>query len=390
MNFQIYFFTKKLMNYYTRSLEEHKKHKWKVWITSRVPLETREDLSTYYSPWVAQPCLEIAEDPEKAYDYTWKSRSVAVVSDGSAVLGLGNIGGLAGLPVMEGKAVLFKAFGDVDAIPLVLNTQDPDEIIATVERIAPTFWGINLEDIAAPNCFYIEEELKKRLNIPIFHDDQHGTAIVVLAGLINALKITKKELWSLKIVIAGAGAAGLAIATLLKAYGAEHLIITDSKGCIHEGRSDLNAYKLAWTATNLNNEQGSLADALVGADVFIGVSKPNLITAEEVKTMNPDPIIFALSNPEPEILPAEAEKGWASIIATGRSDFPNQVNNVLVFPGLFKGVLEARIPQIETKHKLAAAKALANFIKNPTKEKILPSALDKEVAEVIAQAVKLA
>ena len=390
MNFQIYFFTKKLMNYYTRSLEEHKKYQWKVWITSRVPLETREDLSTYYSPWVAQPCLEIAEDPEKAYDYTWKSRSVAVVSDGSAVLGLGNIGGLAGLPVMEGKAVLFKAFGDVDAIPLVLNTQDPDEIIATVERIAPTFWGINLEDIAAPNCFYIEEELKKRLNIPVFHDDQHGTAIVVLAGLINALKITKKELWSLKIVIAGAGAAGLAIATLLKAYGAEHLIITDSKGCIHAGRSDLNAYKLAWTATNLNNEQGSLADALVGADVFIGVSKPNLITAEEVKTMNPDPIIFALSNPEPEILPAEAEKGGASIIATGRSDFPNQVNNVLVFPGLFKGVLEARIPQIETKHKLAAAKALANFIKNPTKEEILPSALNKEVAEVIAQAVKLA
>ncbi len=378
------------MNYYTRSLEEHKKYQWKVWIISRVPLETREDLSTYYSPWVAQPCLEIAEDPEKAYDYTWKSRSVAVVSDGSAVLGLGNIGGLAGLPVMEGKAVLFKAFGDVDAIPLVLNTQDPDEIIATVERIAPSFWGINLEDIAAPNCFYIEEELKKRLNIPVFHDDQHGTAIVVLAGLINALKITKKELWSLKIVIAGAGAAGLAIATLLKAYGAQHLIITDSKGCIHAGRSDLNAYKLAWTATNLNNEQGSLADALVGADVFIGVSKPNLITAEEVKTMNPDPIIFALSNPEPEIFPAEAEKGWASIIATGRSDFPNQVNNVLVFPGLFKGVLEARIPQIETKHKLAAAQALANFIKNPTKEEILPSALNKEVAEVIAQAVKLA
>ena len=378
------------MNYYTRSLEEHKKYQWKVWIISRVPLETREDLSTYYSPWVAQPCLEIAEDPEKAYDYTWKSRSVAVVSDGSAVLGLGNIGGLAGLPVMEGKAVLFKAFGDVDAIPLVLNTQDPDEIIATVERIAPSFWGINLEDIAAPNCFYIEEELKKRLNIPVFHDDQHGTAIVVLAGLINALNITKKELWSLKIVIAGAGAAGLAIATLLKAYGAQHLIITDSKGCIHAGRSDLNAYKLAWTATNLNNEQGSLTDALVGADVFIGVSKPNLITAEEVKTMNPDPIIFALSNPEPEILPAEAGKGWASIIATGRSDFPNQVNNVLVFPGLFKGVLEARIPQIETKHKLAAAEALANFIKNPTKEEILPSALNKEVAEVIAQAVKLA
>lgn len=378
------------MNYYTRALEEHKKHQGKVWITSRVPLETREDLSTYYSPGVAQPCLEIAENPEKAYDYTWKGRSIAVVSDGTAVLGLGNIGGLAGLPVMEGKAVLFKAFGGVDAIPIVLDTQDPEEIIKTIENIAPSFWGINLEDISAPNCFYIEEELKKRLNIPVFHDDQHGTAIVVLAGLINALKITKKEIWSLKIVIAGAGAAGLAIAKLLKSYGAKWIIITDSKGAIHNWRSDLNHYKQERTATNLQQEQGDLKEILKRADVFVGVSKPNLITAEEVKTMNSDPIIFALSNPEPEILPDEARKGGARIIATGRSDFPNQINNVLVFPGLFKWVLEARIPQIEEKHKIAAAEALAKMVTDPSPELIIPSALDKSVAEQVSEAVKKA
>ncbi len=378
------------MNYYTRSLEEHKKYQGKVWITSRVPLETRDDLSTYYSPGVAQPCLEIAENPEKAYDYTWKGRSIAVVSDGTAVLGLGNIGGLAGLPVMEGKAVLFKAFGGVDAIPIVLDTQDPEEIIKTIEHIAPSFWGINLEDISAPNCFYIEEELKKRLNIPVFHDDQHGTAIVVLAGLINALKITKKEIWSLKIVIAGAGAAGLAIAKLLKSYGAKWIIITDSKGAIHNWRSDLNHYKQERTATNLQQEQGDLKEVLKGADVFVGVSKPNLITAEEVKTMNSDPIIFALSNPEPEILPDEARKGGARIIATGRSDFPNQINNVLVFPGLFKWILEARIPQIEEKHKIAAAEALAKMVANPSPELIIPSALDKSVAEQVSEAVKKA
>ncbi len=378
------------MNYYTRALDEHKKYQGKVWITSRVPLETRDDLSTYYSPGVAQPCLEIAENPEKAYDYTWKGRSIAVVSDGTAVLGLGNIGGLAGLPVMEGKAVLFKAFGGVDAIPIVLDTQDPEEIIKTIEHIAPSFWGINLEDISAPNCFYIEEELKKRLNIPVFHDDQHGTAIVVLAGLINALKITKKEIWSLKIVIAGAGAAGLAIAKLLKSYGAKWIIITDSKGAIHNWRSDLNHYKQERTATNLQQEQGDLKEILKRADVFIGVSKPNLITAEEVKTMNSDPIIFALSNPEPEILPDEAKKGGARIIATGRSDFPNQINNVLVFPGLFKWILEARIPQIEEKHKIAAAEALAKMVANPSPELIIPSALDKSVAEQVSEAVKKA
>lgn len=376
------------MNYYDKSLTEHKKHQGKVEVQSRVPLETREDMATYYSPGVAQPCLEIAQNPDTAYDYTWKGRTIAVVSDGSAVLGLGNIGGLAGLPVMEGKAVLFKTFGGVDAIPLVLNTQNPDEIISIVENIAPSFGGINLEDISAPNCFYIESELKKRLNIPVFHDDQHGTAIVVLAGIINALKLVNKEIEKVKIVIAGAGAAGLSIAKLLKNYGAQHIIITDSKGAIHSQRSDLNTYKEPWVATNLQDEKGSLAEVLVGADIFIGVSKPNLIAAQEVKTMNADSIIFALSNPEPEILPTEAEKGGAKIIATGRSDFPNQVNNVLAFPGLFKGALEARIPQIEDKHLIAVAEALAQMVKNPTPAEIIPSALDKTVAEIVAQAVK--
>lgn len=294
------------------------------------------------------------------------------------------------MPVMEGKAILFKEFGGVDAVPLVLKTQDPDEIISIVENIAPTFGGINLEDISAPNCFYIEEELKKRLNIPVFHDDQHGTAIVVLAGLINALKLTNKTIESIKIVIAGAGAAGLSIAKLLQAYGAKHIIITDSKGAIHAGRSDINAYKLPWTKTNLHNETGDLAAALVHADVFVGVSKPNLISAREVATMNENPIIFALSNPEPEIMPEEAYAGGAAIVATGRSDFPNQVNNVLAFPGLFKGALEARIPQFEHKHLIAVAKALADYVQNPSKDEIIPSALDKNVAAIVAEAVKKA
>ena len=377
-------------NYYESSLIEHKKYAGKVQVSSRVPLETRDDMSTYYSPGVAQPCLEIAKNPESAYDYTRKGRTIAVVSDGTAVLGLGNIWGLAGLPVMEWKAILFKEFGDVDAIPLVLKTQDPDEIISIVENIAPTFGGINLEDISAPNCFYIEDELKKRLNIPVFHDDQHGTAIVVLAGLINALKLTGKEIWSIKIVIAGAGAAGLSIAKLLQAYGAKHIIITDSKGAIHSKRTDLNQYKTPRIATNLNDQAGTLAEVLVGADVFVGVSRPNLISSNEVRTMNQDPIIFALSNPEPEIMPEEAYAGGAAIVATGRSDFPNQVNNVLAFPGLFKGVLEARIPQIEHKHLIAVAKALADYVKTPTKDEIIPWALDKAVAQVVADAVKKA
>ena len=377
-------------NYYESSLIEHKKYAGKVQVSSRVPLETRDDMSTYYSPGVAQPCLEIAKNPESAYDYTRKGRTIAVVSDGTAVLGLGNIWGLAGLPVMEWKATLFKEFGGVDAIPLVLKTQDPDEIISIVENIAPTFGGINLEDISAPNCFYIEDELKKRLNIPVFHDDQHGTAIVVLAGLINALKLTGKEIWSIKIVIAGAGAAGLSIAKLLQAYGAKHIIITDSKWSIHSKRTDLNQYKTPRIATNLNDQAGTLAEVLVGADVFVGVSRPNLISSNEVRTMNQDPIIFALSNPEPEIMPQEAYAGGAAIVATGRSDFPNQVNNVLAFPGLFKGVLEARIPQIEHKHLIAVAKALADYVKTPTKDEIIPWALDKAVAQVVADAVKKA
>lgn len=377
-------------NYYESSLIEHKKYAGKVQVSSRVPLETRDDMSTYYSPGVAQPCLEITKNPESAYDYTRKGRTIAVVSDGTAVLGLGNIWGLAGLPVMEWKAILFKEFGGVDAIPLVLKTQDPDEIISIVENIAPTFGGINLEDISAPNCFYIEDELKKRLNIPVFHDDQHGTAIVVLAGLINALKLTGKEIWSIKIVIAGAGAAGLSIAKLLQAYGAKHIIITDSKGAIHSKRTDLNQYKTPRITTNLNDQAGTLAEVLVGADVFVGVSRPNLISSNEVRTMNQDPIIFALSNPEPEIMPEEAYAGGAAIVATGRSDFPNQVNNVLAFPGLFKGVLEARIPQIEHKHLIAVAKALADYVKTPTKDEIIPWALDKAVAQVVADAVKKA
>ena len=377
-------------NYYESSLIEHKKYAGKVQVSSRVPLETRDDMSTYYSPGVAQPCLEIAKNPESAYDYTRKGRTIAVVSDGTAVLGLGNIWGLAGLPVMEWKAILFKEFGWVDAIPLVLKTQDPDEIISIVENIAPTFGGINLEDISAPNCFYIEDELKKRLNIPVFHDDQHGTAIVVLAGLINALKLTGKEIWSIKIVIAGAGAAGLSIAKLLQAYGAKHIIITDSKWAIHSKRTDLNQYKTPRIATNIDDQAGTLAEVLVGADVFVGVSRPNLISSNEVRTMNQDPIIFALSNPEPEIMPEEAYAGGAAIVATGRSDFPNQVNNVLAFPGLFKGVLEARIPQIEHKHLIAVAKALADYVKTPTKDEIIPWALDKAVAQVVADAVKKA
>ena len=377
-------------NYYEQALIEHKKYAGKVEVSSRVPLETRDDMATYYSPGVAQPCLEIAKNPDAAYDYTRKGRTIAVVSDGTAVLGLGNIGGLAWLPVMEGKAVLFKEFGGVDAIPLVLKTQNPDEIISIVENLAPTFWGINLEDISAPNCFYIEDELKKRLNIPVFHDDQHGTAIVVLAGLINALKLTNKEIWSIKIVIAGAGAAGLSIAKLLQAYGAKHIIITDSKGAIHSARNDLNQYKTPRIATNLNDQAGTLAEVLVNADVFVGVSRPNLISSNEVRTMNQDPIIFALSNPEPEIMPEEAYAGGAAIVATGRSDFPNQVNNVLAFPGLFKGVLEARIPQIEHKHLIAVAKALADYVKTPTKDEIIPWALDKAVAQVVADAVKKA
>lgn len=374
-------------DYFSLSLELHAHYKWKLEVQSKVPLTTRDDLSLSYTPGVAEPCKRIYADPELAYTYTRKNNAVAVVSDGSAVLGLGNIGGLAWLPVMEGKAILFKEFGWVDAIPIVLDTQDPDEIIKTIEHIAPTFWGINLEDISAPNCFYIEEELKKRLSIPVFHDDQHGTAIVVLAWLINALALAQKDITQIKIVLSGAGAAGIAISKLLIAYGARHLVLTDSIGAIHTQRNDLNRYKQELTPYNINNETWSLKDVIVGADVFIGVSKPDVLHTEDVQRMWDKPIIFAMANPIPEITIEQAQAGWVFIMATGRSDYPNQINNLLVFPWLFRGVLDKRISQITDTHKLAAAKALAAYVEHPTVDYIIPSPLDKAVGNIIAQAV---
>lgn len=377
-----------MKNYSELSIIEHKKHLWKVSIQSLVPLETKDDLSTYYSPWVAAPCLEIASDPEKAYYYTRKGRTIAVVSDGSAVLWLGNIGWLAWLPVMEWKAVLFKKFGGVDAVPIVLNTQDPDEIIKTVEAIAPTFWWINLEDIKAPECFYIEEELKKRLNIPVFHDDQHGTAIVVLAALINSLKLVNKEKDQIKIVMSWAWAAAIAIAKLLIARGVTHIVMVDTKWAIYTGRGiGMNIYKDHIAPYNINNEQWDIHTVIAWADVFLWLSQPNLIDRTDVQKMNSQPIVFAMSNPNPEILPDEAKAGGAYIVATGRSDYPNQVNNVLVFPGLFKGALKARIKQFTQHHFLTAAYALAGAIAQPTPDAIIPSPLEEWIADVVAEAI---
>lgn len=376
------------MNYSEEAIKQHKNYKWKLTTVSKVPLETKDDLATYYTPGVAAPCLEIAENKELAYDYTWKNNSVAVVSDGSAVLGLWNIGPEAWLPVMEWKAILFKKYGNIDAIPLVLNTQDPDEIIKIVEAIAPTFGWINLEDIAAPNCFYIEEELKKRLNIPVFHDDQHGTAVVVLAWLINALKIKWIGLSSQKIVISGAWAAAIAIWKLLKKAWAENIIFLDSKWAIFSWRDWLNKYKEEVAVWNKDQISGTLWDVIKWADIFIGVSKPGLLHKEHVESMNKDSIIFALANPTPEIMPDEAKEAGALIVATWRSDFPNQVNNVLAFPGIFRGALDARISQITDEHKIAAAYALANAVKNTDCENIIPSAFDEWIADIVAEAVK--
>lgn len=376
------------IDYNTLALEKHAQYKGKLEVHSKVPLNDRNDLSTYYTPWVAEPCRQIQKNPELAYSYTRKNNSVAVISDGSAVLWLWNIGWIAGLPVMEGKAILFKEFGWVDAIPIILATQDADEIIKTIENISPTFGWINLEDISAPRCFYIEEELKKRLNIPVFHDDQHGTAIVVLAGLINALKLAEKNIDSIKVVISGAGAAGIAIGKLLIKYWVKNLILLDSVGAIHTGRTDLNTYKADIAQYNIHNEQGTLAQVIVNADVFIGVSQPNVLNANDVKTMNTKPIIFAMANPNPEITPQEAKAGWVFIMATGRSDYPNQINNLLAFPWIFRWALDKRIVQITDDHKLAAAKAIANYVQNPTTENIIPSVLDKNVWNVVAQAVK--
>ncbi len=375
------------MDYAQESIKQHHNYHWKLTTVSKVPLNNKDDLATYYTPWVAAPCLEIANNKELAYNYTWKNNSVAIVSDWSAVLWLGNIWPEAGLPVMEWKAILFKKYGNIDAIPLVLNTQDPNEIIKIVEWVAPTFWWINLEDIAAPNCFYIEEELKKNLNIPVFHDDQHWTAVVVLAGLINALKLKWVDLSSQKIVISWAGAAALAIGKLLKKAWAENIVFIDSKWAIHEWRTDLNHYKQAVASWNKEQVSGSLDEVITWAGIFIWVSKPGLLHKEHIQKMDDKPIIFALANPTPEIMPNEAKEAWAFIIATGRSDFPNQVNNVLAFPWIFRGALDARIPQITDEHKIAAANALANAVKNPDCEHIIPSAFDEWIADIVAEAV---
>ncbi|MBI4592534.1 NADP-dependent malic enzyme [Candidatus Uhrbacteria bacterium] len=377
------------MNYSEASLEMHKRYKGKLSVESVVPIENKEDLSTAYTPGVAEPCRVIAADKERAWDLTIKGRTVAVVTDGSAVLGLGNIGPEAGLPVMEGKAALFKRFAGVDAFPICLATQDVDEIVQTVKRIAPGFGGINLEDIAAPACFEVERRLIEELDIPVMHDDQHGTAVVVLAGLLNALKVVGKKLEDVSVVISGAGAGGMGVTHLLFEAGLQKLTMVDSKGIIAPGREGMNSYKED-LAVRINPEgrTGSLADALVGADVFIGVSQPGLVTADMVSTMAPRAIVFAMANPIPEIMPDEALAGGAAVVATGRSDFPNQVNNVLAFPGIFKGALEGRLRRITPAMRVAAAHALAKLVPEPTNEKIMPSPFEPGLADVVAEAVK--
>jgi len=371
-----------------RALEAHSKYRGKYEICSKVPLKTEEDLSLFYTPGVAEPCKEIVKNPDLAFEYTSKNHVIAIVSDGSAVLGLGNIGGLAGLPVMEGKAVLFKKFANVDAVPICLETQDSEEIINIIKNITPSFGAIHLEDISAPRCFEIEQRLIEELDIPVFHDDQHGTAIVCLAGLINSLKITGKKMEEVKIVISGAGAAGIAITKLLLEYGFKNVILFDSKGSIYEGRENLNwAKEEIAKITNRDKLDGNLADGLKGVDIFIGVSLPNLVNSEMVKSMAKDSIIFAMANPDPEILPKEAAKGGAKIIATGRSDYPNQINNVLVFPGIFKGALKVRTRKITNKMKLSAAKALAEYVKDPNPDRIIPGVFEEGISDIIANAV---
>lgn len=386
------------MDYFEESLHLHRYLKGKIGIRNKMDVRTQEHLSLVYSPGVAAPCLEIQKNPESVWDYTMKSNCVAIVTDGSAVLGLGNLGAEASIPVMEGKAMLFRRFGGINAFPICLNTQNVDEIVETVRRIAPVFGGINLEDIAAPRSFEVEERLQD-LGIPVFHDDQHGTAIVVLGALINAAKLVGKRLEDLSVVINGAGAAGIAIAKLLRCvdHGEDNsvctpvneMIICDSKGIVHKDRDNLNDAKIkALGFTNLNNKKGSLKDALVGADVFIGVSMGDLLNAEDIQTMAKDSIIFALANPTPEIMPEEAYKGGAAIVGTGRSDLPNQVNNVLGFPGIFRGALDARATHITPNMKLAAAYAIAESISSPSKDMIIPPALDEIVAYKVAKAVK--
>ena len=374
-----------------KALLLHEQWNGKLETTSKAPISSREDLALAYTPGVAEPCNKIAENPDDVYKYTIKSNTIAVVSDGSAVLGLGNIGAKAAMPVMEGKAVLFKEFGGVNAFPICLDTQDTDEIVKAVKQIAPAFGGINLEDISAPRCFEIEERLKKELDIPVFHDDQHGTAIVVLSGVINALKITGKKKEDCKIVVNGSGAAGIAISKLLLSYGFKHLTLCDSSGIVSSKSKRLNDIKREMLkVTNLEDKSGTLADAVVGTDIFVGVSAPGVLTQDMVRTMNKDAIIFAMANPVPEILPDEAKAAGARIVGTGRSDFPNQINNVVAFPGIFKGALEGRAPQITEEMKLAAAETLAALVSDEelNEDFIMPEAFDPRVAEAVAEAVK--
>ena len=374
-----------------KALALHKEWNGKIETTPKCEVKSRDDLARAYTPGVAEPCKVIAEDKEAAYQYTIKSNTVAVVSDGSAVLGLGNIGAAAAMPVMEGKAVLFKEFGNVNAFPICLDTQDTEEIIKTVVNIAPAFGGINLEDISAPRCFEIESRLKELLDIPVFHDDQHGTAIVVLAGIINALKVTGKKKEDCKIVVNGAGSAGIAISKLLLRYGFPNLTLCDKSGILNKDSKDLNwMQKEMMEVTNLEGKSGTLADAFVGADIFVGVSAPNIVSEEMVASMNKDAILFAMANPTPEIMPDLAKKAGAKVVGTGRSDFPNQVNNVVAFPGIFKGALEGRATQITEEMKLAASLALASLVPDDelNEDNILPEAFDPRVADVVSAAVK--
>ena len=374
-----------------KALQMHEQWNGKLETAAKAHVNSREDLAIAYTPGVAEPCKVIAKDPEAAYKYTIKSNTVAVVSDGSAVLGLGNIGPLAAMPVMEGKAVLFKEFGGVNAVPICLDTQDTEEIIKTVVNIAPAFGGINLEDISAPRCFEIEERLKELLDIPVFHDDQHGTAIVVLAGIINALKVTGKKKEDCRVVVNGAGSAGVAITKLLLTYGFEHITMCDINGIISSASPNLNWMQKKMTeVTNLENKTGSLADAMCGADIFVGVSAPGIVTKEMVASMNSDAILFAMANPVPEIMPDLAKEAGARVVGTGRSDFPNQVNNVVAFPGIFKGALEGRATQITEEMKLATANAIASLVSDEelNENNILPEAFDSRVADVVSKAVK--
>ena len=378
------------MDYNKLALEMHEKHKGKIAISPKVEVKTRDDLSTAYTPGVAEPCRKIRDNKEDVYRYTAKGNLVAVVSDGTAVLGLGDIGPEAAMPVMEGKALLFKEFADIDAFPICLDTKDTEEIIETVKRIAPVFGGINLEDISAPRCFEIERRLKEELDIPVFHDDQHGTAIVVAAGLINALKCVGKTMEEADIVINGAGSAGISICRLLLQFGVGNIVLVDQKGALCPGEEWMNdAQKEMADKTNKNRQTGPLSEIIKGKDVFIGVSAPNIVTAEMVSEMADNAVIFAMANPTPEIMPDEAKKGGAKVVATGRSDFPNQINNVLVFPGIFRGALDARAGQITENMKIAAAKAIAGIISDEelNEEYIIPGAFDERVCDAVARAV---